>query len=339
MTSHIEKPIDLSDETNSTTAVAPAPASALTFDRFLQLLRSEPHSLDAYFGEIAASSVLPSTQATVHCHYLKLDGNNAPRVNGLAERLARELVNYSIPRSDIEAAKAADSGHDTKHLVALYRKANRLFTNLKQTGEGGELLLYLMAETYLQLPQLFCKMPLKTSPHMHFHGTDGIHGTYDPSTEILAIYWGESKLYASASSAIEACFKSLAPFVIPDGSSSAPQSRDLQLLSDNLDLANPELEAAILRYLDPDDPKFNKLNYRGVALVGFDAASYSPGSSPLTEADITSSLAASVTSWHDSATLYIGKNRISDITIELFCVPFPSVAAFRSAFLKELGIK
>lgn len=296
--------------------------TGLTFDAFVRLLRSEPASLDAYFGELCASTTLPLTQATVHCHFLKIDGNKAPRVGALAERLARELVNYSIPRSDIEAAKAADAGQDTKHTVALYRKANRLFTDLEKTGEGGELLLYLMAETYLQLPQLFCKMPLKTSPQMHFHGTDGIHGTYDPSTDTLAVYWGESKLHATASAAIEACFESLAPFVLPDGTSTAPQSRDLQLLSDNLDLANPDLESAILRYLDPDDPKFNKLTYRGVALVGFDAVSYSPGSSPLTEAEITAALAKSVGSWQGSAKHYIGKNKLTNITIELFCVPF-----------------
>lgn len=321
--------------TASTATVAPG----LTFDAFMRLLRSEQHSLDAYFGEIAASSALPSTQATVHCHYLKLDGTNTPRVSGLAERLARELVNYSIPRSEIEAAKTADDGHDTKHTVALYRKANRLFTDLQKTGEGGELLLYLMAETYLQLPQLFCKMPLKTSSQMHFHGADGIHGTYDPSTDSLAVYWGESKLYGSASSAIKECFESLAPFVLPDGSSTAPQSRDLQLLSDNLDLADEDLESAILRYLDPDDPKFNKLTYRGVALVGFDVTSYSPGTSPLTEADITAALSKSVDSWHGSTSHYIGKHKLTDITIELFCIPFPSVDDFRAAFLKELGIK
>lgn len=326
-----------------TGAVGSAPASTsapgLSFEAFMRLLRSEPHALDAYFGEIAASSALPGTQGTIHCHYLKVDGNKVPRVSALAERLAREVVNYSIPRSDIEAAKAADAGHDTKHTVALYRKANQLFTDLQKTGEGGELLLYLMAETYLRLPQLFCKMPLKTSAQMHFHGTDGIHGTYDPGTDTLAVYWGESKLYETASSAIEACFESLAPFVLPDGSSMAPQSRDLQLLSDNIDLANPELESAILRYLDPDDPMFNKLNYRGVALVGFDAASYTPGTSPLAESDIAAALAKSVKSWHRSASHYLGKNKLTNITIELFCIPFPSVDAFREAFLKELGVR
>lgn len=314
-------------------------SSGLTIDAFFRLLRSDLNTLDAYFGELSAVTILPNSKTTVRCHFLKLDGNNSPRVDGLAERLARELVNYSIPRSDIEAAKAADQGQDTKHTVALYRKANRLFTELERTGEGGELLLYLMTETYLQLPQLFCKMPLKTSPQVHFHGTDGIHGTYDPVTDTLAVYWGESKLYEKVSSAIEACFTSLAPFVLPGGSSTAPQSRDLQLLSDNLDLANPTLEAAILHYLDPDDPKYNKLNYRGVALVGFDDPSYSSSSSAFTETHIKTELTKSVGSWHKSATRYLGKNKLSDITIELFCIPFPSVHKFREAFLKEMGIK
>ena len=312
----------------------------LTFDAFMKLLRSKPDSLDAYFGEIGISTLLPSTQATIHCRYLKLDGTNSPRVNALADRLARELINYSIPRSDIkEALEKAEGAYDTKHFAALYRKANRLFTDIENTGEGGELLLYLMTETYLQLPQLFCKMPLKTSSKMHYHGADGIHGSYDPSTKTLAMYWGESKLYATPSAAIKACFESLAPFVLPDGSSAAPQTRDVQLLSDNLNLDDSEFEAALLRYLDPDDPYFNKMIYRGVALVGFDSASYTPGTPPLTEDGLQTALLSATSSWHKSVAHYVAKHELSEIGIELFCIPFPSVEAFRTAFLKELGIK
>lgn len=329
----------MTEDATSVLAQAGAPAG-LTFDAFMRLLRATPDALDAYFGDIGASTPLASTQATVHCRYVKFDGTNTPRVKALTDRLARELINYAIPRSDIEAAAAnANSPHDARHFAALYRKANRLFTDLKKTGEGGELLLYLMTETYLQLPQLFCKMPLKTSSHMHFHGADGIHGTFESGTGTLAVYWGESKLYSTPSSAIEACFESLAPFVLPDGSSTAPQSRDIQLLSDNLDLGNPELEAALLRYLDPDDPAFNKMTYRGVALVGFDSDSYTPGKLPLTEADLAAALQAATTSWHTSASHYIAKNNLASITIELFCVPFPSVDTFRESFLQELGIK
>jgi Cap4 SAVED domain len=319
---------------------APSSTSGLTYDAFMRLLRSTPQSLDAYFGEIGTGTVINSTNATVHCRYLKLDGNNSPRVKDLADRLARELINYAIPRSDIEMAKTNAMGpHDAKHFAALYRKANQLFTDLAKTGEGGELLLYLMTETYLQIPQLFCKMPLKTSSQMHYHGADGIHGTYEPGTGTLALYWGESKLYATPASAIDACIESLAPFILPNGGSAAPQARDLQLLSDNLDLANPDLEAAILRYLDPDDPSYNQLTYRGVALVGFDSASYKPGSPPLSEPVLKQALESAIDSWHGSVAHHVSKHKLSQIGIELFCVPFPSVEEFRKAFLEELGIK
>lgn len=315
------------------------PAQGLTMDALKKLLRSEPASLDAYFGKIGASASAATTKTTVHCHHLKLDGHGKPRVKGLADRLARELVNYSIPRSEIDQAKKNDGDVDTKHSVALYRKANRLFTDLEKTGEGGELLLYLMVETYLGLPQILCKMPLKTSSEMHFHGSDGIYGAYDEGSDCLAIYWGESKLYSNPSDAIGACFKSLAPFVIPDGSSMAPQARDLQLLKDNIDLTSPKLESALLRYLDPDDTKFLKLNYRGVALVGFDSDSYANGGLPVSESNLVAALASSVESWKRSTAYHVNKNQILQVEIELFCIPFPSVEEFREAFLKELGIK
>jgi hypothetical protein len=315
-------------------------ASGITYDAFVRLLRSTPQALDAYFGEIGVSTMIASTQATVHCRYLKLDGNNQPRVKDLADRLAEELINYAIPRSDIEAARTKGIGpHDAKHYAALYRRANRLFTDLEKTGEGGELLLYLMTETYLKIPQLFCKMPLKTSSQMHYHGADGIHGTLDPGNGTLSLYWGESKLYDTASSAIDACIESLAPFVLPSGGSTAPQARDIQLLKDGLDLNNQALEQALLKYLDRDDPAYNKLTYRGVALVGFDADCYAPGSGPLSEVEIAKALTPRVSSWHGSVSHYVGKHKLSQIGIELFCIPFPSVEAFREAFLKELRIK
>ncbi|WP_223252149.1 Hachiman antiphage defense system protein HamA [Paracoccus mutanolyticus] len=47
-----------------------------------------------------------------------------------------------------------------------------MFTDLKSSGEGGELLLYLLTERFLGLPQILCKMSLKTSAH--YHGADGV---------------------------------------------------------------------------------------------------------------------------------------------------------------------
>ena len=181
-------------------------------------------------------------------------------------------------------------------------------------------------------------MPLKTSNEMHFHGADGVHGSVDPGTGVLSLYWGESKLHATPAGAIDSCIKSIAPFLLPGGGSSAPQSRDIELLADNLDLSDDVLEAAIARYLNPDDPQFNKLTYRGIALVGFDVDTYSNSATPITENSVKTSLEASMNSWHNSVGYHVKKHKLAEIGIELFCVPFPSVEEFRQAFLTELGI-
>lgn len=312
--------------------------TGLSLDSFLSLLRSKPDSLDAYLGQVGAKLTLPSTKAQVHCYFLKYDGNKLPRVSALAKRLACELVNYSIPRSKImNAMSSADGETDTKHIIKLHQQATSLFTDLVKTGEGGEMLLYLMTETFLRAPQLLCKMPLKTSSNLHYNGADGVHGTYDKDTGGLAVYWGESKLHGDVVRAIGSCFDSLAPFLLPDGSSSSPQLRDLELLTDNIDLGDPDLEKALLRHLDPDDVLFNKLSYRGVALVGFDSECYT---SPtlLTEQCLSAALESAADKWHQSVSYHVGKHKLSQIVIELFCLPFPSVEAFRAYFLKELGL-
>jgi len=313
-------------------------APILPLDRFKTLLRTQPKVLTAFFADVGASTTIDTTHATVHCRYLTLGGNNLPRVKDLADYLAQEVINYAIPRTQLDTARRElNETGSARGLSRLHRKATSLFTDIKNTGEGGELLLYLMTEAYIGIPQLFCKMPLKTNPNVHFHGADGIHGTCEPTGE-LALYWGESKLYNTLTAAVDKCFESLAQFVVQSGGSGAPQRRDLELLSDLIDLNDPLLEAAILRYLDPADPQFNKLVYRGIALVGFDSDAYAATGKPLSDAAIKATLEGAVASWHKSVGHHIAKHKLADIAIEVFCIPFPSVEEFRQAFLEELGL-
>ena len=313
--------------------------SGISFEKFQRLLRAKPNSLDAYLGTTEVDvALLDSTKTTVHVRSLLIDGNGKPRFNDLAERMAQELISYSIPRSDIKIAKELDRTHDTKHIVKLYRKAKNLFTHLQTSGEGGEMLLYLLIETYLGIPQLLCKMPLKTSSEMHFHGADGVHCKYDESSEDLCIYWGESKLHKKMSKAIGSCFESLKPFVKPSGGSKSAERRDLELLTDNLDLCDPALEAAILKYLNPDDVKFNQLKYRGAALVGFDTGVYSSDDKVLSNDTIRDSVIKAATSWTKSMSGYLEKHDLKEIEIEIFCIPFLSVEEFRASVFAELDL-
>lgn len=73
-------------------------------------------------------------------------------------------------------AKARDEKWNSGEAVAaLHEEAKRSFTDLALTGEGGEMLLFLLAERLLKLPQILCKMDLKTDTRLHYHGADGVY--------------------------------------------------------------------------------------------------------------------------------------------------------------------
>lgn len=78
----------------------------------------------------------------------------------------------------------------------MHHEAIGTFTDLSNTGEGGEMLLYLLAERFLKVPQVLCKMDLKTDSHMHYHGADGVYASVNEGG-LLKLFWGESKVYAS----------------------------------------------------------------------------------------------------------------------------------------------
>src|SRR5690242_17709528 len=72
-----------------------------------ELLRESPVALDAYLTTVCTGTVVNGTRASAHCHVVGLDGNGRPRVAGLAKLLATSVIQYCIPRSEIERAKQA----------------------------------------------------------------------------------------------------------------------------------------------------------------------------------------------------------------------------------------
>ena len=154
-------------------------------------------------------------------------------------------TDYAIPRSKIAEAKARDAKFNSTEAVAeLVERAKRSFTDLATTGEGGEMLLYLLAERFLKLPQILCKMDLKTDEKMHYHGADGVYAGITPEG-VLKLYWGESKVYATAGEAISACLESLAPYLLEHEHEGAERERDLLLLSDKADHTDEKLTTGL----------------------------------------------------------------------------------------------
>lgn len=309
-------------------------------EAFDSLVRGNRNDLRAYLKEVQINIPLLETQAEVHCHALAFDAQKMPRVKDLALFLANKILDYSIPRSEVEKAISfqKETGSTSK-ILELQKKAENLFTEIQNSGEGGELLLYLLVEYFLGLPQVMCKMPLKTNSNVHYHGIDGIHASVDEVTKTLGLYWGESKLYENIDNAIKACIKDLSPFLIPDGGSKDPRARDLQLMRDNLGGLNENnLQEALIKYLDPDDPKYNQLEYRGVCLIGFDIKSYPNAPHQKTEEEVCEEIKKSIESWLLKLKGRIKKEKIERFVLQVFLIPFPSVQEFRDAFAKEIGV-
>jgi hypothetical protein len=256
-----------------------------------------------------------------------------PRVDELTRRLAAEVVDFCIPRSRIEeAARAYSEYGSTLPFGRLQDEARSLFTSLKNSGEGGELLLYMLLETVLRVPQVLCKMPLKTSAQMHVHGADGVHALAKPDGG-LALYWGESKLYASVADAVRECLDSLAGFLLEGP---AARRRDMLLLRDHASLGDPVLTAALRAFFDEDDVRSTKVEYRGACLVGFDHADYPDVRSG--DQEIQAQALAAIEGWIAHIGRRVQESQLAAVELEVFCVPFPSVAAFREAVGKALGV-
>ncbi len=249
------------------------------------------------------------------------------------------IVDYAIPRSKLAEAKVRDTRFNSTEAVAeLVERAKRSFTDLAKTGEGGEMLLFLLAERFLKLPQILCKMDLKTDARMHFHGADGVYAGVSPEGT-LKLYWGESKIYSDPSAAIRDCFNSLAPFLIEPEHEDAGRERDLMLLSDKADLSDPVLTDALKKYFDKSSVMSKRVQYCGVALVGFDAPFYPQENAKAVAEELVNASRAELTGWSKSIGNRLKLEKLDQMEIEVFCVPLPSAEGFRVAFLKAMGIK
>ena len=200
------------------------------------------------------------------------------------------------------------------------------------------MLLFLLAERFLKLPQILCKMDLKTDTRMHYHGADGVYAGVTQKG-ILKLYWGESKIYGDASAAIRACLNSLAPFLIEPEHDEAERERDLILLSDKADLSNPEITDALKRYFDKSSVMSKRVQYCGAALVGFDAPFYPKDEVKAVAEEIVKASRTALTGWRNSIGERLKLEKLDQMEIEMFCVPLPSAEGFRAAFLKAMGIQ
>ena len=301
------------------------------------LIHGNHLNIEAYLRKVCKSERIDETNADMHIYMLKLDGNKRPRINDFCDFLINRIVDYCIPPSEIKKAKEKDDKYNTTHNVAaLYRKAERLFTSLENTGEVGELALSVLTQSILHMPQVLCKMVLKTNPEVHYHGADGVYGKYDESTNKYCLYWGEAKIYSDVKQALSDCFGSIRDLLIEEGVGGTRRERDMDLFRMNLDFDDPYLEEAILEYLDPENALYNLLEYRGVCLVGYKEESY-PEDFSLVEDEIFEQIQGRIDEFKRLIRVRLkNKSPLDTFCLEVFLIPFSDVDQLRERFLKLL---
>lgn len=312
--------------------------SSITATDLEAALSGDPEALEVHLALIERDVVIDGHAVKVHCHCLTVDANGRVQPRRLAELMRNAVADYAIPRAQLAKAKERDARYNsTEAVTGLIEQARRSFTDLANTGEGGEMLLFLLAERFLKLPQILCKMDLKTDSRMHYHGADGVYAGVT-AEGVLKLYWGESKLYSDAGAAIRTCLRSLAPFLIELDHEAAERERDLILLNDRADLSNPELTDALKRYFDKTSPQSKRVQYCGVALVGFDASFYPADQVKAVADEIAKAARTGLETWRSTIGRRLKTEKLERVEIELFCLPLPSADGFRKAFLAAMGL-
>lgn len=301
-------------------------------------LTGNPDALEVHLELVERDVVLDELQVKIHTHCLTVDANGRVDPHRLAEFLRNAVVNYAIPRARMAEAKARDEKWNSGEAVAaLHEEAKRSFTDLALTGEGGEMLLFLLAERFLKLPQILCKMDLKTDTRVHYHGADGVYAGAT-NDGILKLFWGESKVYKDVGDGINECFASIAPFLIEPDHECAEREKDLILLSDKADLSDPIVTAALRQYFNKESKQSKRVRYCGIALIGYDANYYPADGVKGIAEDIARAAKAELESLKGRIGKRVTAEKLGQIEIEVLCIPLPSAEGFRKAFLKAMGL-
>lgn len=306
-------------------------------DALTSIIKLEESALSHVLVTVENKKAVPTTRLLVNCHHVALDGSSLPRLKDLTDSLALWAQEYVIPRSALKEADAHQPHVRRLKEAQLRREALDAFKTKGISGEQGELLMFILAEALLGLPQLLCKMDLKTDPEMHFHGVDGVHCGIADDGKSLAIYWCESKVHKDIADALSEALDGLKPFLLGPGTGDKDKRRELALLKRYMDLGNDDLRNLILNSLNPDRVEFNKVSWRGICLVGFDLDCY-PTKPNTKSADIVlAEVQKELESWTKSAKTMAKNRSLESFAIHIIFVPFGFCADFRDAMIASLA--
>lgn len=326
-------------------------STVLTFDDFdctisddvdlSGLIRMTSHVLPLRCHPSPNPHEIQNTQAIVHIYQLECNLKGEPELDLLVERLSHALIDYAIPRWKMAQAReemlqlgASDS------VLYLRDEAKKLFKNITDSGEGGEILLYWLAERELKLPQVIAKMSLKTNSEVYIHGSDGVHLGINQETKQLQVYWGESKIYSDPNDAIRECLKDISPYILQGSCIGRRQNNEIRLILNELNFENKDLENSIREYLNPNGKYFRNVEMCAVCLIGSSSNGYNnivgKNSKDIAQC-VYEEICKEIPNISNSISRRIIAENISSYKIHLFYVPFSNAEDFRTRISSKIA--
>ncbi|QIM18667.1 DUF1837 domain-containing protein [Leucobacter coleopterorum] len=210
-----------------------------------------PSLLEANLGRFNALFCEPLSAAlqaktNLHLHILQVQNGDFD-LPGLYRELKGNSVAYVLSRLNYQ--KVLD---DPSLMMEVASKVQSQFRKPeKNSGEGGEVILYSLLEGSLGAPKVLSKMELKTSSQHYVHGSDGVHLLRVDDNNYQLIF-GESKMYGDAGTTgssvkrgIKAAFESIGD-VHSEGFDFDTWLVQSELLKEQLNETRLEALAAIL---------------------------------------------------------------------------------------------
>jgi hypothetical protein len=301
-----------------------------TLQDFHQFIAVQMEDYDQCIEVLEHDFNLSDVPGTIRLHYLKCDGNGRPMVKALAEILYDYIIHYCI------AAKNRDEPLTPQQAARLSKEARKLFRHpaLKDgeedtTGEAGETLLFFLTEAILRAPQIVAKMELKTNSNDEVKGSDGIHARWNNDDGVVDFFFGESKLYQNANSAVSAAIKSISQF-----HDNEMYKHEFSLVTKHFKYADENVREQLRLLLRSGEPAQGaRLNH--ACLIGFDSPCYD-----VTAKRVQNKIADELLKDGEKITKKLNE-QFADfdkkyLNFDIFLIPFPSVAEFRRAFNSAL---
>lgn len=278
---------------------------------------------------IELSDKKPDQKILCKFYLIRSNGDNQIRENDLIDFMISKIIRYVLKREEYRP-KDVTIDYVLDNTVNLFKKAKRRFVINPNTGEGGELILFILLESQ-GIVQLVHKMDLKTSGQVHFHGFDAIH--VEINGDKIVFHYGESKMYKDFQKGLNDAINSIKKI------DSKKFKFEVELASSHIDDAKFDPYVQHIKHLLSPYSNKDNVSTAHPVFLGYDWPVMNVEQKKIT--DLNNYLVEEYSKIQDDISEKIKQKvcntqEINSRTFIFYMMPFTDVDAFRTKFIQEL---